>query len=411
MSPLRRWRHVAPEGYNNERPIVPHLLPPTFTVEVEFALETFVAQPFGKKRAGSSHHHALHCFSCLVVFSTLPIPTIGSLHACSSRPRCLFYLLRCPLYLPRTPNYVVMLHPTVHAQEAAVVSIERPPLGGGRRSQKHRGWQGSLSSCDGGSSLSARSMSASKNTTAEHMAEHTAEHIAERLAEHIAEHTAEHIAEHIAEHRAERIAEHTAEHIAEHTAEHTAEYIVERTPAEHTAERSAGHAAECAAGHIAERMAEHTAEHIAEHIAEHEAERIAAHTIEHAAECIAERIAACTVEHAAECMAECIAGRIAARTLSTQQSACQKARARTRGMSAVVAQGSGGRVPQSGQIFAAQHGPTLAWRVPSARAQSERTETSPRSSRLADGRTAERGCVGGPGCIGEPRGGVDHEDR
>ena len=116
---MRRWRHVSPEGYSNERPIVPHLLPPTFTVEVEFALETFAAQPFGKKRAGSSHHHALHCFSCLVVFSTLPI-----LHARSSRPRCLFYLLRCPLYLPRTPNHVVMLHPTVHAQEAAVVSIE-----------------------------------------------------------------------------------------------------------------------------------------------------------------------------------------------------------------------------------------------------------------------------------------------
>ena len=149
---MRRRRHVSPEGYSNERPIVPHLLPPTFTVEVEFALETFAAQPFGKKRAGSSHHHALHCFSCLVVFSTLPI-----LHARSSRPRCLFYLLRCPLYLPRIPNYVVMLHPTVHAQEAAVVSIERPPLGGGRCSQKHRGWQGSLSSCDGGSSLSARS--------------------------------------------------------------------------------------------------------------------------------------------------------------------------------------------------------------------------------------------------------------
>ena len=187
MSPLRRWRHVSPEGYSNERPIVPHLLPPTITVEVEFALETFAAQPFGKKHAGSSHHHALHCFSCLVVFGTLPIPTIGSLHTCSSRPQCLFYLLRCPLYMPGTPNYVVMLHPTVHTQEAAVVSIERPPLGGGRRSQKHHGWQGSLSGCDSGSSLSTRSMSASKNT-APNTAEHTAEHMAERMAEDIAEH-------------------------------------------------------------------------------------------------------------------------------------------------------------------------------------------------------------------------------
>ena len=84
-------------------------------------------------------------------------------------------------------------------------------------------------------------------------------------------------------------------------------------------------------------------------------------------------------------------------------------------MSAVVAQGSGGRVPQSSQIFVAQHVPSHGWmvarRVPSARAQPELTETSPRSSRIADGHMAERGCVGGPGSIGETRGEVDHEDR
>ena len=86
MSPLRRWRHVPPAQVEACPQIVPHLLPPTFTVEVEFALETFAAQPFGKKRAGSSHHHALHCFSCLVVFSTLAIPTsVRSTHAALAR--------------------------------------------------------------------------------------------------------------------------------------------------------------------------------------------------------------------------------------------------------------------------------------------------------------------------------------
>ena len=178
-------------------------------------------------------------------------------------------------------------------------------------------------------------------------------------------------------------------------------------------------------------MAEHTAEQIAEHIAEHVAERIAAHTVEHAAERIAERIAAHTVEHAAECMAERIAERIAAHTvehaaecmaermaehtqLSMQQSASQNAHTRTQGMSVVLAQGFWALEvvsPQSGRIFVAQHGWLVVWKVSGARAQPEHIETSPRSSRPGDGRSAERGCADGSGCVGEPRGGVDHADR
>ena len=143
MSPLSsRWRHVPPELLCHTACLR------NFTVDAEFTLK--VQHPFGNKnRAGSSHHHALHC---VLVSSSLALcpssPSVRSTHAALAR-FFLFYPLRCSLYVPFTAHISLSLSlylplspslsPPHRARPGGFCCHGRSPLGGGRRSQKHRG--------------------------------------------------------------------------------------------------------------------------------------------------------------------------------------------------------------------------------------------------------------------------------